>query len=79
MFVVPSATFRILFVMLILAHDRRRIVRFDVTQHPTAGWLSRQLTCFVRGEKPGHLSSSQRWKFDGMPFALLHASVLLDN
>ncbi len=44
MFVVPSATFRLLFVMLILAHDRRKIVRFDVTQHPTAGWLSRQVT-----------------------------------
>jgi len=44
MFVVPSATFRLLFVMLIPAHDRRKIVRFDVTQHPTAGWLSRQVT-----------------------------------
>ena len=44
MFIVPSATFRLLFVMLILAHDRRKIVRFDVTQHPTAGWLSRQVT-----------------------------------
>jgi putative transposase len=44
MFVVPSATFGLLFVMLILAHDRRKIVRFDVTQHPTAGWLSRQVT-----------------------------------
>jgi transposase InsO family protein len=44
MFVVPSATFRLLFVMLILVHDRRKIVRFDVTQHPTAGWLSRQVT-----------------------------------
>ena len=44
MFVVPSATFRLLFVMLILAHDRRKIVRFDVTQNPTAGWLSRQVT-----------------------------------
>jgi hypothetical protein len=43
MFIVPSTTFR-LFVMLILAHDRRKIVRFDVTQHPTAGWLSRQVT-----------------------------------
>jgi hypothetical protein len=37
MFVVPSATFRLLFVMLILAHDRRKVVRFDVTQNPTAG------------------------------------------
>ena len=43
MFVVPSATFRLLFVMLILAHDRRKIVRFDVTQNPTAGWLSLSL------------------------------------
>ena len=44
MSVVASATFRLLFVTLILAHDRRKIVRFDVTQHPTAGWLSRQVT-----------------------------------
>jgi hypothetical protein len=44
MFVVPSATFRLLFVMLIVAHDRRKIVRFDVMQNPTAGWLSRQVT-----------------------------------
>jgi transposase InsO family protein len=44
MFVVASASFRLLYVMVILGHDRRKIVRFDVTQHPTAGWLSRQLT-----------------------------------
>ncbi len=30
--------------MIILAHDRRKIVRFDVTRHPTAGWLARQVT-----------------------------------
>jgi putative transposase len=35
---------RLLYVMIILAHDRRKIVRFDVTLHPTAGWLSRQVT-----------------------------------
>jgi hypothetical protein len=44
MFVVASASFRLFYVMVILAHDRRKILRFDVTQHPTAGWLSRQLT-----------------------------------
>ncbi len=44
MFVVASASFRLLYVMIILAHDRRKIVRFDVTGHPTAGWLSRQVT-----------------------------------
>jgi putative transposase len=44
MFVVVSASFRLLYVMIILAHDRRKIVRFDVTRHPTAGWLAQQVT-----------------------------------
>ena len=44
MFVVASASFRLLYVIIILAHDRRKIVRFDVTRHPTAGWLARQIT-----------------------------------
>ena len=44
MFVVASASFRLLYVMIILAHDRRKILRFDVTPHPTAGWLSRQVS-----------------------------------
>ena len=42
MFIVPSPTFRLLFVMLILALDRRKMVRFDVTQHPTAACWSRR-------------------------------------
>jgi len=44
LFVVASASFRLLYVMIILTHDRRRIVRFDVTRNPTAGWLARQVT-----------------------------------
>jgi hypothetical protein len=44
MFVVASVSFRLLYVMIILTHDRRKIVRFDVTRHPTAGWLARQVT-----------------------------------
>jgi transposase InsO family protein len=44
MFVVASASFRLLYVMIILTHDRRKIVRFDITRHPTAGWLARQVT-----------------------------------
>ena len=35
MFVVASASFRLLFVMVILLHERRKIVQFDVTEHPT--------------------------------------------
>lgn len=41
--VVPTATFRVLFVMVIVAHDRRRIVHFDVTANPTARWAAQQI------------------------------------
>ena len=34
--IVPTATFKVLFVFLVLAHDRRRITHFNVTEHPTA-------------------------------------------
>ena len=44
MFVVASASFQLLYVMIILAHDRRKIVRTAITEHPTAVWLSRQIT-----------------------------------
>jgi hypothetical protein len=44
MFIVASVTFRLLYVMIILAHDRRRIVYAAVTERPTAAWLSRQVT-----------------------------------
>jgi Integrase core domain len=44
LFVVASASFRLLYVMIILAHDRRKIVRAAITEHPTAAWLSRQVT-----------------------------------
>jgi hypothetical protein len=32
---VPTATFRVLFVFLVLSHDRRRLVHFAITEHPT--------------------------------------------
>lgn len=41
---MASASFRLLYVMIILAHDRRKITRAAVTEHPTAAWLLRQVT-----------------------------------
>lgn len=38
-----TATFRILFGFIVLAHDRRRVVYFNVTAHPTAEWTARQV------------------------------------
>ena len=43
LFVVPTVTFRMLFVLVILAHERRRIVHVAVTDHPTAAWTAQQL------------------------------------
>ena len=42
-FTVPSATFRILFVFLVLRHDRRIVVHFNVTANPTAAWTAQQI------------------------------------
>jgi putative transposase len=42
-FVVPTATFRVLFVLVVLAHDRRRVVHFNVTEHPSAEWTALQV------------------------------------
>src|SRR5215813_11560346 len=41
-FTVPTATFRVLFVLVVLSHGRRRLVHFNVTEHPTAEWTARQ-------------------------------------
>ena len=43
MFVVATATFRLLYALIVLGHDRRTIIHFDVTQNPTQDWLSRQM------------------------------------
>jgi len=42
-FTVSTATFRVLFVLVILTHSRRRLVHLNVTEHPTAEWTARQL------------------------------------
>jgi putative transposase len=70
MFVVATATFRVLYALIVLGHDRRRVIHFNVTQYPTQAWLSRQLTepfAFVAGRRDrvvddgailcGHLAS----------------------
>jgi hypothetical protein len=56
LFVVPTVTFRLLFVLVILAHDRRQIVHVAVTEHPTAAWTAQQLrNPFSEIEAPRHL------------------------
>jgi transposase InsO family protein len=55
-FVVPTISFRLLYVLVILRHDRRRLVSVGVTAHPTAEWLARQVTeAFPWDEAPPYL------------------------
>jgi len=42
-FTVPTARFQVLFCFLLLSHDRRRVLHFSVTDHPTAEWTARQI------------------------------------
>ncbi len=49
MFVVATATFHLLYALIVLSLDRRRVIHFAVTPNPTQDWLSRQMTCAFPG------------------------------
>jgi hypothetical protein len=42
-FTVPTIRIQVLYGFLALAHDRRRVLHFNVTAHPTAEWTAQQL------------------------------------
>lgn len=37
-FTVPTLTFGVLYCLFVITHDRRRVVHFNVTKHPTSSW-----------------------------------------
>jgi|SRR6516164_6455496 len=56
LFVVPTLTFERLFAFLVLGHGRRQLLWFEVTRHPTAEWLARQITeAFPWASAPAYL------------------------
>ena len=56
MCVVPTLTFDLLFAVLVVGHGRRQLLWFDVTRHPTAEWLARQITeAFPWASAPAYL------------------------
>jgi putative transposase len=74
-FVVPTAAFRVLFVLVVLAHNRRRIVHFNITEHPTAVWTAQQIIeAFPEETAPRYLLRDRdqiygeefRWRIAGM-------------
>ncbi len=44
LFTVPTLTFKLLYALVVLSHDRRRILHVNVTRHPTAACVAQQLT-----------------------------------
>jgi len=53
---VPTVNFRILFVFVVLAYHRRRVIHFNVTAHPTSEWTAQQMTeAFSWGTAPSYL------------------------
>ena len=71
-FAVPTATFRVLFVLLVLAHDRRRVVHFNVSEHPYAEWTALQIVqAFPLDTAPRYMLRDR----DGVcPLALSHVA-----
>ena len=55
-FTVPTVNFRVLFVFVVLAHHRRRVVHFNVTEHPRAEWAGQQMVeAFPEDTAPRYL------------------------
>jgi hypothetical protein len=42
-FTMPTVTFHLLYCFFIIAHDRRRVLHFNVTDHPTSTWITQQI------------------------------------
>jgi hypothetical protein len=59
-FTVPTITFRILFCFVVLRHDRRQVVHFNVTSHPTVFWTGQQMVqAFPEDTAPRYLLRDQ--------------------
>ena len=55
-FTVPTVTFRVLYCFVVLCHERRRIVHFNVTAHPTQHWTAQQtIEAFPFDEVPRYM------------------------
>jgi putative transposase len=55
-FTVPTLTFGLLYCFFVIGHDRRRILHFNVTMHPTSAWVIQQLReAFPFESAPGYL------------------------
>ncbi len=78
-FTVPTARFRILFVLIILSYDRRRILHFTVTDHPTAVWTARQLLVACGIDEAPHYLLRDRVRIYGDEFSRPAHALAIDE
>jgi putative transposase len=53
--VTVTATFRLVYVFLVLKIDTRRVLHWNITEHPTAEWTAQQFRSFLIGDEPHRL------------------------
>ena len=68
LFVVPTISFRLLYGLLVLRHDRRRILWLGVTAHPSAEWIAQQVTEACGWESAPHSFIRDRDRVYGEAF-----------
>ena len=65
LFTVPTVSGRLLYVFYVISHARRQVLRADVTEHPTASWISQQLReAFPDSATPRYLILDRDSTFD---------------
>jgi transposase InsO family protein len=80
LFVVPTITLRMLFGFVVLHHGRRQLVHVGVTTHPTAEWLSHQISeAFPWDRAPRHLIRDRDGAFGEVFKQRLHAMGIRDR
>src|ERR1700741_3051651 len=63
-FTVPTISFGVLYCFFVISHDRRRILHFNITKHPTSAWIIQQLReAFPFGASPRFLIHDRDAKY----------------
>jgi putative transposase len=76
-FTVPTVTFKLLYCFFVIEHDRRKILHFNVTGHPTAEWVVQQLReAFAEADPYRYVILDRDAKFDADVVASLNATGL---
>src|SRR6185436_7954381 len=76
---VPTATFRVLYILVVLAHGRRRVLHYNVTEHPTAAWTAQQIVEAFPDETAPRFLLRDRDQIYGEEFQLRVAGMKVEE